>query len=72
MFFLLPCIAGGVLFVLAWRAGLLSRPGLVGAAWVAGFVLQFFLGGRSVWIWLTGLLINVGVGVYLSVRLKVD
>ena len=71
MFFLLPGIAGGVLFVLAWGAGLLSRPGVVGAAWVGGIVLQIFLGGRSMWIWLAGLLINVGVGVYLSVRLKV-
>jgi hypothetical protein len=70
MFFLLPAIAGGVLFVLAWGAGLLSRPGLVGTAWVAGIVLQFFLGGRSMWIWLAGLLINVAVGVYLSVRFK--
>jgi hypothetical protein len=70
MFFLLPAIAGGVLFVLAWGGGLLSRPGLVGAAWVAGIVLQFFVGGRSMWIWLAGLLINVGVGVYLSLRFK--
>ena len=40
MFFLLPCIAGGVVFVLAWSGGLLSRPGLVGAAGVGGIVLQ--------------------------------
>ena len=33
---------------------------------------MFFLSGRSVWIWPTGLLINVGVAVYLGVRLKVD
>jgi hypothetical protein len=71
MLFLLPAIASTVLFVLAWGGGLLPRPGVVGAAWVAGIVLQFFLGGRSMWIWLAGVLINVGVGVYLSVRLKV-
>jgi hypothetical protein len=70
MFFLLPGIASTVLFVLAWGAGLLSRPGLVGTAWVAGIVLQFFLGGRSMWIWLAGLLINVAVSMYLSIRFK--
>jgi hypothetical protein len=72
MFFLLPAIASGVLFVLAWRGGLLSRPSLVGAACAAGIVTQFVLGGRSMWIWLAGLLINVGVAVYLAIRLKVD
>jgi hypothetical protein len=70
--FLIPGIASGVLFVLLWRAGLLSRPGPVGACCVTGITLQFFLGGRSTSIWLAGLLINVAVGVYLSIRLKVS
>lgn len=70
--FLIPGLASGVMFVLLWRGGLLSRPGLVGGLCATGIILQFFLGEPSTLIWLAGLLINVAVAVYLSVRLKVS
>jgi hypothetical protein len=70
--FLIPAIASVVLFVLTWRGGLLSRPGLVGAWYLTGVTLQFLLGGQSTLIWLAGLLMNAAVGVYLSIRLKMS
>ena len=56
---------------LMWRSDLLSRPGLV-ATWVAaGIALQYF-GVRYSPMWLVGLLINVSVAIYLSIRLKLS
>jgi hypothetical protein len=67
---LIPAVASGVLFMLLWLGGLLSRPLVVGAWWGAGVCLQFILGGSIGIVSLAGLLMNVALGVYLSVRLK--
>ena len=71
-FYLIPAVASGVLFVLSWQSDLLSRPGFVGAWYVAGVALQFVLGGPFTWIWLAGLLMNVVLGLYLAIRLKLS
>jgi hypothetical protein len=71
MLFLVPGIASVVLLALMWRGGFLSRPGLVAAWCAAGLVLQFFAAAFSP-VWVMGLLINVGVAIYLSIRLKLS
>lgn len=71
MFFLLPAIASVVLFVLLWRGGLLARPGLVAAGCAGGVCLQFLSSMFSP-MWVAGLLVNVGMAVYLSLRLKMS
>ncbi len=67
---LIPAVASGVLFMLLWLGGLLSRPLVVAAWWGAGVCLQFILGGSIAIVSLAGLLMNVTLGVYLSVRLR--
>jgi hypothetical protein len=67
--YLMPGIASVVLFVLLWRNGLLGHPRLVGVCCLTGLVLQFS-GSRYVGVWLAGLLVNVGIALYLSIRLK--
>ena len=69
--YLLPGIASLTMFVLLWKNDLLARPFMVGAWCVTGLCLQF-LGGGHVAVWLGGLLINVGVAVYLIIRLKLS
>ncbi len=71
MLFLLPGIASVVLFALMWRGGFLRRPGTVAAICISGVALQF-LGAAFSLAWLLGLLINVTMAVYLSIRLKVS
>jgi hypothetical protein len=69
--FLLPGIVSVVMFVLLWKNDLLARPRLVGACCVTGLILQFS-GSGYLGVWLAGLLINVGVALYLSIRLKLS
>jgi hypothetical protein len=68
VYFLVPPIAVAVLLAVGWSTGLLTYPVRIGACWLAGVYLQFF--SSSVTLSLAGLLINVVVGVYLSIRLK--
>jgi hypothetical protein len=70
LLYLIPAAASGALFILLWVFGVLSRPLLVGAWWLSGICLQFFLGDAGNLVSLAGLLMNVTLGVYLSVRLK--
>jgi hypothetical protein len=69
MLFWLPPIASAILFLLCWRGGLIYRPGVVGSWCGVGIALQL-LAGRYSPAWLVGLLISVGVALYLSLRLK--
>ena len=69
MLFWLPPIASAILFLLCWRGGLIARPGIVGSWCVVGIALQGIAGPFSP-AWLVGLLINVGVALYLSLLLK--
>ncbi len=69
--FLVPPVASIVLFVLLWWTGLLDRPLRVGVWVVAGVVIQFLAPVFSA-VWLAGLLLNVSVAVYLSIRLKLE
>jgi hypothetical protein len=69
MLFLVPGVASVVLLVLMWRGGFLSRPGLV-AVWCAGGLALQFFGATFSPAWVAGLLINVVVAIYLSIRLK--
>ena len=69
--FLVPPVASVVLFVLLWWADLLARPVRVGACVVGGVLVQFLAPAFSV-VWVAGLLLNVGVAVYLSIRLKLE
>jgi hypothetical protein len=68
--YLIPGVASTILFVLMWRGDLLTRPGVVGLWWFAGLLLQFYAGSQSMLLWLAGLLTNVTVAVYLSIRLR--
>jgi hypothetical protein len=65
----LPPIASTVLFFACWRGELISRPGIVGSWWAVGIALQL-VGARFSPVWLAGVLINVGLAVYLSLVLK--
>ena len=69
--FLIPPVACIVLFVLSAWASLLSRPGMVGGLVVIGVTAQFVAPVYSA-AWVTALLVNVGVAVYLTIRLKLD
>ena len=71
LLFLLPSIASLTLFMLLWRNDLLRHPWVVGVSCAIGLILQF-LGGQYVGVWLAGLLVNVGIAVYLSIRLKLS
>ena len=69
--FLLPGIASLTMFILLWRNDLLTHPRVVGVCCAIGLTLQF-VGGQRVGVWLAGLLVNVGIAVYLSIRLKLS
>jgi hypothetical protein len=69
--FLLPGTASVVMFILLCTGGVLARPKLVGTCCATGLVLQFS-GSGSGGVWLAGLLINVGMAMYLSVRLMLS
>ena len=71
LLFLLPSIASLTMFVFLWRNDLLTHPRIVGVCCAIGLTLQF-LGGQYVGVWLAGLLVNVGMAVYLSIRLKLS
>jgi hypothetical protein len=68
--FYLPAVASVVLFMLCWRAGLIARPGMVGGWCVSGIALQL-VGDAFSPAWAAGLVISVGVAIYLSVQLKI-
>ncbi len=69
--FLIPPVASVVLFILLWWANLLRHPLRTGVCVAVGVLAQFLAPGFSA-AWVIGLLINVGMGVCLSVRLKME
>jgi hypothetical protein len=66
--FLIPLVASVVLFILLWWAVLLARPVRTGVYVAGGVLIQCLAAGFSV-AWVAGLLLNVGVGVYLAIHL---
>ena len=66
---LIPMIAGVALLLVTWSMDLLPRPLLTGACVLAGVVAQWFAPTFSV-IWVLALLFNVGMGIYMIIRLK--
>ncbi len=69
--FLIPPVASAVLFLLLWWADLLARPVRTGVCVAGGVVVQLLAPAFSV-AWVVGLLLNVGMAVYLSIRLKLE
>jgi hypothetical protein len=69
--FLVPPVASVLLFVLLWWANLLAHPVRTGICVVGGVLVQFLAPTFSP-VWVAGLLANVGMAVYLTIRLKLD
>lgn len=67
--YLIPALVSAVQFVLQWQSDLLPRPAIVGVLCGTGLALQFVF-DRSMNIWLAGLLINVAMALYLTIRMK--
>ena len=70
MIFYIPVIASTILLLLYWRDLGLRSLFVLGAAWLVATYCQFF--GRSLLIWVVGLLLHVGVAIWLSVRRKLE
>jgi len=69
--FLLPPIASVVLFLFTWRADILSRPFLLGAFVLLAVATQLISPAFSL-AWFAAALLNVGVAIYLAIRLKLS
>jgi hypothetical protein len=66
--FWIPPIASSLMLLLGWRGGLIVRPGVVAAWWGVALMLQGIAGLFSP-MWTVGLVLQVGVAVYLGVKL---
>jgi ABC-type sugar transport system permease subunit len=64
--FWIPPVSSSVMLFLGWRGGLIQRPGVVAACWGVALALQGFSGLFSP-TWTIGLVLQVGVAVYLGV-----
>lgn len=71
MLFFLPGLVSVAMFTLLWRSGSFAHPAWVAALCATGLALQFLAPASSA-AWLAGLLINVGVAVWLTVRLRLS
>ena len=69
--FLIPAVASVVLLAFLWWGGSLRRPHVVLGLVVAGVAGQFLAPAFSL-VWVAALLLNVGVGVYLAIQLKLS
>ncbi len=69
--FLIPPVASVVLFLLLWWADRLVRPVRTGLCVAGGVMVQLLAPGFSV-VWVVGLLLNVGMAVYLTIRFKLE
>lgn len=67
----LPPIASVVLFLFVWWMDLLTRPLLVGGAVLVGVAAQILAPAYSP-VWFAATLLNVGVALYLGIRLKLS
>jgi hypothetical protein len=68
---LLPQAASVVVFLLLWWAGLPARPVRTEVCAADGVLVRLLAPGCSV-AWVVGLLLNAGMAVYLTVRLKLE
>jgi hypothetical protein len=64
--FWIPPIASTVMLLLVWRG--VPRPGVVAACWGVALMLQGISGLFSP-LWTVGLILQVGVAVYLGLKL---
>jgi hypothetical protein len=69
--FLIPPIASVVLLVILWSTDQLPRPRVVGLCVLVGVLAQWFTPMYSA-PWVTALLVNVGLAIYLTMRLKLS
>jgi len=69
MLFLLPGVLSVVLLAFLWRSGDVRHPLLIAGCCLVGIGLQVISNFGSPG-WLAGLLMSVGVAIYLSIRLK--
>ncbi len=68
--YLVPAFATGLMLGVLWLSDELSHPLAIAVCWLIGIALQFFVSRGLDVVWLAGLLINVVIGVYLAVRMK--
>jgi hypothetical protein len=71
MMFFLPPIASVVLFAFMWHEDLLSWPYVVGGCVLVGVAGQLVAPVYS-GVWFAAALLNVGVAIYLAIRLKLS
>ena len=69
--FLIPGITSVLLFGVLWWTDLLPRPQVVGGCVLVGVAAQSLAPAYSV-IWVTGLLLNVGTAIYLTIQVKLS
>ncbi len=69
--FLIPPVASAILLIIVWSADKLRRPG-VAACCVLVAVLAQWLAPTYSGLWLTALLVNVGLAIYLAIRVKLS
>ena len=69
MLFLLPGVLSIVLLAFLWRSGYVRHPLLIAGWCLVGIGLQVMSNFGSPG-WLAGLLMSVGVAIYLSILLK--
>jgi len=69
--FFLPPIASVILFLFLWREDLLTQPYVVGGCILVGVVGQVLAPVYSAG-WFAAALLNVGVALYLAIRLKLS
>ena len=66
--FWIPPIASSVMLFLGWRSGLIPRTRPVAVWWGVALILQGLAGLFSP-VWTVGLVLQVGVAVYLGLKL---
>jgi hypothetical protein len=69
--FLIPPIASIVLLVLLWSAGQLPHPRVAGSGVLVGVAAQWLAPMYSA-PWVVALLVNVGLAIYFTIRLKLS
>jgi hypothetical protein len=67
----IPSCAAVVLFILLWRADMLSRPYIIGGFVLIGVAGQILAPAYST-LWFLAALLNVGLALYMAILLKLD
>ncbi len=65
--FLIPPVASAILLIIVWSADKSRRPGVAGCCVLVGVLAQWLAPTYS-GLWLTALLANVGLAIYLAIR----